>query len=63
MNGLCNDKGKKIVEVPLDQLCPSRWFYWSDSETSWKFDETMSVRCFGKDLIVLLKKDAFSFWK
>ena len=49
MNGLCNDKGDDIISVPVDSLCPSRWFVWNAAKKSWVLDETMSVRCIGND--------------
>ena len=49
MNGLCNDKGDDIISVPVDSLCPSRWFVWNAAKKSWVLDETMSVRCIGNN--------------
>ena len=48
MNGVCNDMGTKRVYVPIESLCPSRWFYWSQSKSAWKLDNTMAIRCKGK---------------
>ena len=47
MNGLCNDMGTKRVDVPVESLCPSRWFYWRQSKSAWFLDATMTVRCLG----------------
>ena len=47
MNGVCNDMGTKIIHVPIDSLCPPRWFYWSQSQSAWKLDNTLKVRCKG----------------
>ena len=47
MNGVCNDMGTKIIHVPIDSLCPPRWFYWSRSQSAWKLDNTLTVRCRG----------------
>ena len=48
MNGICNDVGENIVNVPVESVCPSRWFYWSKSTSSWSIDSSMSIRCRGK---------------
>ena len=48
MNGICNDIGEKILNVPVESVCPSRWFYWSKSSASWQVDNSMSVRCPGR---------------
>ena len=51
-NGFCNDFGETQVNVPVESLCPQRWFYWSQSEDSWTLDDTMVVRCRGRFYIL-----------
>ena len=45
MNGICNDVGENIVNVPVESVCPSRWFYWSKATSSWSIDSSMSIHC------------------